>query len=176
MHINNQTHNAELWLCDRMEKCRFLQPPYIDETHTLHWFCVVVEMCQTEKSEHAYVMWLFFRFHFPSICHIHSAAHWYTTKFFLIMHSLTHTHSLTHSMHVCATVCMWWCTVYFRPFFFTCKEAWALYCDKNFVLDNEHENTLSCLRIAYWCAEYCRLTDNRSKRRKGAIIYQMITS
>lgn len=157
LHINNRTHNAELWLCDTMEKRRFLELIHID-------FVLLLKYAN-RKTEHAYRCRYSFAFIPPSI-HLIFA---HTLELLLYR-----AHSFLCRIHTHGQICIIFTVSSFRPF--TCLFGIrVLCCDKilRWIMSMKIRYR-AC--VSHWCAEYCRLTDNRSKRRKGAIIYQMITS
>lgn len=98
LHINNRTHNAELWLCDMLEKHQV----FFNTHRVAHIDFVLLLKCANQKTEHAYQCALFFRFHAPSIPLIRSNA------------SRNHTHMQTPSLSCTHTICvvsqsLWMC-------------------------------------------------------------------
>lgn len=112
---------------------------------TIHIDFVLLLKCANRKTEHAYQCALFFRFHSPYIFPVLSNASDTYTRTHKLLHFIVHTQCVPY-LSLCTMQSS------FRPFTMWC--AWLLYAmiKKNeFVLDNEHENTLSCLRIALMC-------------------------
>lgn len=132
-------------------------------------FVLLFKMCQPKnpnmrinvRYSFAFILRISFSFHLTHLTHTH------LTNFF----------TLSCTLNVCRiSLFIYNAECSFSPVYNVMCMGSVCYDKKKkeFVLDNEHENTLSCLRIALMCWTV-RLTDNGSKRRKGAIIYQMIT-
>lgn len=158
-------------------------PSFLQRSHRIaHIDFVLLLKCANQKTEHAYQCALFFRFHHPSVFLVRSNASDTRTQ----MQTQTRTYKLllyrAHAQFVsylarCACVCIQ------RKVPFALLHVMHGFCVLLLLcVIKRILRWIMSMKIRYracvshWCAEYRRLTDHRSKRRKGAIIYQMITS
>lgn len=112
--------------------------PFSSTTST-HWFCVVVQNVPTEKPN----MRIDVRYSFAFILRLSLS--------FSLTHGHTHTQRQKLLLYRAHSI---WCHMCYTVVLFLASYMWFHWvpcCEKNFALDNEHENTLSCLRITLMC-------------------------